>query len=111
ADRRLHYVDNLRILAIMLVFVAHVCEVFNPWDEWHITNGVRSRVAGEMTALVAPWLMPLVMLLSGVGAWYSLRTRSNGAYLRERTLRLLLPLTVGTLVLVSPQVYMERVLR
>lgn len=106
---RLHYVDNLRILAIILVFVAHVCEVFNPWDEWHITNGARSRLAGEVTALVAPWLMPLVMLLSGVGAWYSLRTRSNGAYLRERTARLLLPLTIGTIVLVSPQVYLERV--
>ena len=108
---RLHYVDALRVLGIAVVFVVHVCEIFNPWDEWHITNPARSRVAGEVAVLAAPWVMPLVMLLAGVSAWYSLRRRDNGVYLRERALRLLVPLVIGTLVLVPPQVYLERRLR
>jgi glucans biosynthesis protein C len=49
--------------------------------------------------------------LAGVSAWHSLRGRSNAAYLRERVVRLLIPLVVGTLVLVPPQVYLERRLR
>jgi hypothetical protein len=75
----------------------HVAEVFNPWDDWHIANAERSRLAGEIAALAAPWVMPLVMLLAGVGAAYSLRARSNGAYIRERASRLLVPLAVGVL--------------
>ena len=105
---RLYYVDAIRTVAIALVLLAHVAEVFNPWDEWHITNPVRSRVAGEIAVFVAPWVMPIVMLLAGVSAWYSLRRRDNTTYIRERALRLLVPLVVGTLVFVPPQVYLER---
>lgn len=108
---RLHYVDALRLGAIALVIVTHVAEVFNPWDEWHITNGVRSRAAGEIAVLAAPWVMPLIMLLAGVSAWYSLRRRDNRGYVRDRVVRVLLPLIAGTLILVPPQVYLERRLR
>ena len=110
-DTRLRYVDALRVYAIALVFLIHVCEVFNPWDEWHITNPERSRVLGEVVVLMAPWIMPLVMLLAGVSAWFALPTRDNASYARERTRRLLLPLVVGTLALVPVQVWLERRLR
>jgi len=105
---RLVYVDNLRALVIGLVFLVHIAQVFNPWDEWHITNDVRSRAVGEIAVVLAPWIMPLVMLLAGVSAWYSLQHRTNGEYVRERVVRVLIPLVVGTLVLVPPQVYLER---
>lgn len=105
---RLYYVDAIRVLAIALVILAHIAEVFNPWDEWHITNPERSRAAGEIAVFVAPWVMPIVMLLAGVSAWYSLGRRDNAAYLRERATRLLIPLVAGTLLLVAPQVYLER---
>lgn len=108
---RVQYVDTLRAATIALVFLVHVCEVFNPWDEWHITNEPRSRVIGEVAVLAAPWAMPLMMLLAGVSAWYSLSHRDNAAYVHDRTLRLLVPLVFGTLTLVPPQVYLERRLR
>ena len=105
---RLVYVDNLRALVIGLVFLVHVAQVFNPWDEWHITNDVRSRAVGEVAVVLAPWIMPLVMLLAGVSARYSLHHRTNGEYVRERVVRVLVPLVIGTLLLVPPQVYLER---
>lgn len=108
---RLYYVDGLRAVAIAAVVLVHVAEVFNPWDEWHITNPERSRLVGEIAVIAAPWVMPLVMLLAGVSAAFSLRSRSNAAYVRERTIRLLVPLLIGTLLLVPPQVYLERRLR
>jgi len=111
APGRIQYVDALRVGAIALVFLVHVCQVFNPWDEWHITNSERSRIAGEIALVAAPWTMPLIMLLAGVSAWHSLRHRSNGAYLRDRAARLLLPLAAGILILSPPQVYLERRLR
>jgi hypothetical protein len=93
------------------VVLGHVSEIFNPWDEWHITNTQRSRLAGEVALFVAPWVMPMIMLLAGVSAWYSLRGRGAASYMRERIGRLLVPLVLGTLILVPPQVYLERRLR
>jgi glucan biosynthesis protein C len=111
ATDRLAYVDAIRLAALALVFLGHVSEIFNPWDEWHITNGQRSRLAGEVAVFVAPWVMPMIMLLAGVSAWYSLRGRGAAAYVSERIVRLLVPLALGTLILVPPQVYLERRLR
>ena len=108
---RLWYVDTLRVYVILLVFVIHVLEPFNPWDEWHITNAERSRALGEVIVLMAPWIMPLVMLLAGVSAWYALPKRDNAAYARERTRRVLVPLVLGTLLLSPPQVWLERLFR
>jgi len=105
---RLVYVDRLRVFAVAIVFLIHIGEVFNPWDEWHITAPVRSRLLGELVVLFAPWIMPLFMLLAGVSAYYSLAHRSNRAYIHDRLWRVLLPLVLGVLILVPPQVYLER---
>lgn len=108
AAPRAAWVDWLRLWAMAGVFVVHVGQVFNPWDEWHVTNAARSRVVGEVVLLLAPWIMPLFMLLAGVGAWHALARRTNAQYLRERVIRILVPLVLGTLVLVPPQVWAER---
>lgn len=108
AGERLAYVDALRAIALAGVFVVHAASPFDPWDRWHVTSPDRSRVLGEVVVLLAPWLMPLVALLAGVGAWHSLRHRSNGAYLRERAARLLVPLGAGMVLLVPPQLWLER---
>jgi glucans biosynthesis protein C len=105
---RLHYVDGLRVLALAGVFLVHVSMVFNPFESWHIQDPERSRVIGQVAVMMAPWVMPLFMLLAGVSAWFSLQHRTNGAVVAERTARVLLPLIVGILVLVPPQVYLER---
>ncbi|MGH7619790.1 MAG: hypothetical protein ACREPM_21465 [Gemmatimonadaceae bacterium] len=31
--------DAIRVPAVAIVFLVHVAEPFNPWDEWRITNG------------------------------------------------------------------------
>lgn len=105
---RVAYVDWLRVLALLGVFVIHVFSPFNPWDHWHIRSPERSRFLGAVVVLMAPWIMPLFMMLAGTSAWYSLRRRSNAEYVRDRVTRILIPLIIGILVLVPPQVYAER---
>lgn len=105
---RVAYVDWLRVLALLGVFVIHVCSPFNPWDHWHIRSPERSRFLGAVVVFMAPWIMPLFMMLAGTSAWYSLRRRANAAYVRDRVTRILIPLIIGVLVLVPPQVYAER---
>lgn len=101
-------VDWLRVVAIAAVFAVHVAQVYTPWQTWHVQSPERSEVLGEIALVVWPWVMPLFMLLAGSGAYFSLGRRTNGAYLKERSLRILLPLLAGTVLVVPPQVYVER---
>jgi hypothetical protein len=50
----------------------------------------------------------LLFLISGIGTSYVLRRRSAGQYAVERTKRLLVPVVLGILVVVPPQIYLER---
>lgn len=101
-------VEWLRVIAMVVVFTIHVAEPFNPWDSWHIVSPARSKWMGEIVFFFAPWIMPLFMVLAGDSAWRALERRSSAEYLRERLLRIGLPLAAGLLVLVPPQVYLER---
>lgn len=98
----------LRVVAIGMVFLIHAAQPFNPWDRWHIVNADRTRVLGEVALFGAPWVMPLFLYLAGAGAWYSLSRRAPGAFLARRVRRIGIPLVVGVLVLVPPQVWLER---
>ena len=52
--------------------------------------------------------MPLFMLLAGSSAYFSLSKRTAIAFARERVQRILIPLILGILILIPPQVYVER---
>jgi fucose 4-O-acetylase-like acetyltransferase len=100
--------DWLRVVGILTVFVVHVAQVFSPWQSWHIQNEERGALFGQINVLAFPWLMPLFMMLAGIGSWLSLGHRSNRQYAKDRTLRLLVPFVIGTLLLIPPQLYVER---
>jgi len=52
--------------------------------------------------------MPMLFFISGVGTYFALGKRKIGAYVKERTNRLIIPLIFGIFLLVPIQVYMER---
>ena len=52
-------------------------------------------------------MMPLFFLISGAGTFYALRNRSIMQYIGERSLRILIPLIFGMLVIVVPQAYFQ----
>lgn len=104
-------VQWLRVIGMLIVFAIHAAEPFNPWDSWHIVSPQQSRWLGELVFFPAPWIMPLFMVLAGETAWHALEARSSREYVRARLLRIGLPLVAGILVLVPPQVYLERRLR
>src|SRR4030042_3954385 len=53
--------------------------------------------------------MPLFFVLSGASPFYSLCLRKPGQFIQERVKRLIVPLVFGILVLIPPQVYLERI--
>ncbi len=109
-DRRAD-IDWLRVLAVLLVFLTHAAQVFSPLDDWHIADPEPSRLLGQFTVLMAPWIMPLFMMLAGMSAWFALRRRGPRTFVGERAFKVFVPLVAGTLLVVPPQVYLRRLSR
>jgi glucan biosynthesis protein C len=109
-SERRYDMDWMRVLAMLGVFFYHCLRFFDA-EGWHLKNADQSfTLFVFIHGLIWPWLMELFFLLSGVGAWYALRTRSAATFLGERSKRLLVPVyTVGLLVLMPPQFYLEKV--
>jgi peptidoglycan/LPS O-acetylase OafA/YrhL len=95
---RLHYLDWLRVLAILGVIVFHAVHPFDHID-WHIKDPEPSVPVTLLIVSLYPWGMPLFFLISGAGSWFALRRRTGRQYASERVTRLLVPFLVGSLVL------------
>ena len=104
--RRLYYLDWLRVIATLGVFLFHASNVFNGTN-FEVRNAESSDVIMIFDTFFYPWGMPLFFLLAGAGSWFALRRRSAGQFTRERTLRLLVPFFAGALVLGSLQIYLS----
>jgi peptidoglycan/LPS O-acetylase OafA/YrhL len=103
---RLHYLDWLRVLAILGVFFFHTMRPFDAFP-WEIKNAEQSDLATLFIVFFAPWGMPLFFFLSGAGSWFALRRRTGRQYAVERVQRLLMPFIVGCLLLSPIQLYFQ----
>jgi len=106
-NERRNDLDWLRVLVFALLILYHVGMFFVPWD-WHLKNNVIYPWLKWPMLFVNQWRLPILFLISGMGTYYALGRRSWGKFSRERLARLGLPLIVGMLFIVPPQVYFER---
>ncbi len=106
AGRRRFELDWLRVLAVLLVFVAH-CARFFDTAGWHVKNSTTYPALETGAGLVVTWLMPLLFLVSGASTFFALR-KGPARFVKDRTLRLLVPLVVGIFSHIILCVYLER---
>jgi glucans biosynthesis protein C len=97
--------DLLRALVVTGLVFFHTAVIFGA-GKFPIKAATENQAATVFLAFGATWGMPLLFLISGMGIWYSLRSRSPAAFARERLRRLGVPLLVGLLTLVPLQVYL-----
>ena len=97
---RKHWIDNLRWVTVLLVLLYHVIYFYN-------NKGVFGGVGGfgdgphyqdVLMYILYPWFMPLLFILAGVSAKYALDRHSGREWFKSRTLKLLVPSTIGLLV-------------
>src|SRR6266568_1429276 len=119
-QQRIYYIDWLRMLAIVGVFLIHSGNMFNmlykPISSTRQTSSVVSSmsaidgfVSGGMYFLnfLPQWGMSLFFLLSGAGTWFALRHRTSRQFINERLVRLLIPLIAGCLIIAPFQAYFQ----
>lgn len=106
--QRQSYLDWLRISAIMGVLFFHSAMPYVSEWGWHIKNKDTSNLLMEMNAWSHLFRMPLLFFISGTVSYYMLKSRSGGRFIGLRFTRLFIPLLLGMLIIVPPQVYIER---
>ncbi|MBQ7749708.1 MAG: acyltransferase [Bacteroidales bacterium] len=101
---RKHWIDNLRWVTVLLVLLYHVVYFYN-------NKGVFGGIGGfgeypelpqyqdVLMYILYPWFMPLLFILAGISARYALEKRSAREWFKARTRKLLVPGTIGLLVL------------
>jgi len=102
---RIHYIDWLRVLAVLLLFPFHVSRVFNYGDPFYVKSEHLSMALNYVLGFIDYWHMPLLFLLAGSSSYFALRKRNGSQYVAERVKRLLVPFLFGWLVLIPPQTW------
>jgi glucans biosynthesis protein C len=103
-----HYgLDWLRIGAFALLIFYHIGMFFVPWD-WHVKTAEPLRWAEIPMLATNAWRLGLLFLISGVASRFLLdKMAAPGAFARQRSVRLLIPLAAGIILFVAPQPWAE----
>ena len=107
---RYDFLDWLRVIAIFVLLFFHSGMLFVGWG-WHIQNTQTIPALAWPMDIAHRLRMPLLFIIAGAGMWFGLNRRTATQLAAERTLRLLLPLVMGMLLIVPPQIYFERIFR
>ena len=104
---RRYDVDWIRVLVFDLLILYHVGMFFVPWG-WVIKNNVISEWLVYPMYFVNQWRLPILFVVSGMGTRFALSNRTGKQYMKERFNRLFIPLIFSILIIVPPQIYIER---
>ncbi|WP_271765705.1 acyltransferase family protein [Aquimarina algiphila] len=108
AENRYYYIDYLRVIAILMMFIFHTSMIFvKDWD-WHIQNTERSNMLLEINYWMSSFRMPLLFFVSGFISNILLERMNWNTFSTQRFYRLIIPTIIWTFILVAPQLYFQR---
>jgi glucan biosynthesis protein C len=112
ASTRLYYLDWLRVLAILMVFVYHTSRLFNV-EDWNVKNPTWYPWVEVWNGFAMTWLLPLLFVISGASLFYAVGKgaggiKGAGKFIKDKALRLLVPVVVCALTHASLQAYLWR---
>ncbi|MBT5186583.1 MAG: acyltransferase family protein [Kordiimonadaceae bacterium] len=105
---RQHFLDWLRVLAFAYLVFFHTGMMFVDWD-FHIESGHDSEFLKSIMMLTTTWRLDLLFLVSGVAISFMMTKMTIGGFLKQRMVKLFVPLFFACAVIVAPQPYFEAV--
>ena len=104
---RRHDLDWLRVLVFGLLIFYHIGMLYVANWGFHYKSQYLSQPLEGLMLLVNQWRMPLLWVISGISIRFVLQKMTAYRFVTARSLRLLLPVLFGILVVVPPQLYVE----
>ncbi len=80
-----------------LLILFHAAIAYNTWEEANYIFFKPVKVIAAIVSFINPWFMPLMFLLAGVSSRFSLQKRGYKTFIKERFVRLGVPLVFGIL--------------
>jgi peptidoglycan/LPS O-acetylase OafA/YrhL len=95
-------IDIIRIVAIALLIIYHICISFQPWGIFFqfIQNKESSNLIWIPMEMINIWRIPILFFISGMGVMFAARFRKQKQLIGDRTKRILLPLVFGIFTIV-----------
>jgi hypothetical protein len=106
-DDHRYDLDWIRVFCIFILFIFNTAMIFVLWP-FHIKNNTSNILLSLLNIFIGIWYMPIMFFVAGASAWFSLMFRDVMEFITERFYRLIIPLVMGTLIVIPPQVYYER---
>ncbi|MGA9397352.1 MAG: acyltransferase family protein [Anaerolineaceae bacterium] len=103
---RRYDLDWLRVITIITVFFFHTARFFDTGG-WHLKNLVRYQGFQDFTDLLIVWIMPMMFVISGAAIYYGFQKGKAGKFLKDKVLRLLVPVVVGMFTHSILQIYFD----
>lgn len=93
------YIDNIRWITVVIVVIYHVIYLFNGVTVHGIIGPFSDRQPQDtFQYIVYPWMMLLLFTIAGMSARYYLQNHTDKEFIKTRTVKLLVPSTIGLLV-------------
>ena len=95
--QRRHDVDWLRTMALGLLIIYHNMISFQPWAKmfYFIQNREPLEELWIFMGMMNVWRIPILFIISGMGVRFAMERRDWKEFLKDRTIRILLPLVFG----------------
>ena len=106
AKVRINYFDWLRVFGILFVFVYHTTRLYNV-EDWTVKNQIWYTGVEEWNGFASSFMMPLMFAISGASLFFTLGKGGFIKFLKDKVLRLLVPLVVGILTASALQSYLN----
>ena len=103
--KRNNSLDWLRVLGILLVFAFHSSRIYNV-EDWNVKNNIWYPSVEAWVLFASSFMMPLMFVISGASLFYAMGKGGFGKFIKDKVLRLLVPLFVGALTHLSLQSYL-----
>lgn len=110
ATRR-YDIDWMRVIAVLLLIPFHSMHIFilQPYSVVYIKNDTGIAAFEKITQFIHTFHMPLLFVLAGASVYFSLQSRSQRQFIKERLQKLFIPLLSGILLVIPPMTYIYRI--
>lgn len=103
---RLYFLDNLKVALISLVVVHHAGQAYGPTDYWPIRSDEQIALLGPFFEINGAFFMGLFFLISAFFIPQSVDRKGVSVAVKDRFMRLGLPLIFMTLFVFGPLTYL-----
>jgi len=105
-SERRYDLDWLRVIAFGFLIFYHIGMFYVTWG-WHVKSPHAGPWLEPVMALINPWRLPLLFLISGIALRFAIDKSRLSQFVPWRCMRLFVPIVFGMLVVCAPQAYFE----